>query len=65
MARSPIKRRSQRNKTTERAVSVGVGVDREEGLGLGGWTKFEKGGLGNVGGGLHKIRGLGPLCRHC
>ena len=47
MARSPIKRRSQRNKTTERAVSVGVGVDREEGLGLGGWTKFEKGGLGN------------------
>ena len=51
MARSPIKRRSQRNKTTERAVSVGVGVDREEGLGLGGWTKFEKGGLGNIGGG--------------
>ena len=65
MAQSPIKRRSQRNKTTERAVRVGVGVNREEGLGLGGWTKFEKGGLGNIGGGLHKIRGLGPLCHYC
>ena len=38
---------SQRNKTTERAVGVGVGGDKEEGGG-GGWTKFEKGGVGNI-----------------
>ena len=36
---------SQRNKTIERAVGVGVGGDR------GGWTKFEKGEeVGNIGG---------------
>ena len=32
----------QRNKTTERAVGVGVGGDRGEG----GWTKFENRGRG-------------------
>ena len=37
---------SQRNKTTERAVGVWVGDDKEEG----GWTKFKKGGVGNIGG---------------
>ena len=41
---------SQRNKTTERAVGVGVGGKREWG---GDWTKFEKGGqviVGNIAG---------------
>ena len=33
----------------------------------GGWTKFEKKGVGNKGGGgsLHKIGGLGTLCQLC
>ena len=34
----------QRNKTTERAVGVRVGGDR------GGWKKFEKEWVGNIGG---------------
>ena len=34
--------------TTERTVNVGVGGDRE--VGEGGWTRFEKGGIGNIGG---------------
>ena len=39
---------SQRNRTTERAVGWGGGV---EVTGKGGWTKFEKrGGVGNIGG---------------
>ena len=32
--------------TTERTVKVGVGGNRE----VGGWTTFEKGGIGNIGG---------------
>ena len=32
--------------TTERNVNVGVGGDRE--VGEGGWTRFEKGGLGYI-----------------
>ena len=51
---------AQRNKTTERAEGLEVGEDMGGG---GGWTKFEKGG-GNIGG-LHNIRGLGPLCQLC
>ena len=44
---------SQRNKTAELAVRMGVGTNSE-----GGWTKFEKRGLENIGGvGLHKIGG--------
>ena len=39
---------SQRNRTTERTVRIGVLSDREVGEG---WTQFEKGWLGNVGGG--------------
>ena len=52
---------SQRNKATELAVGMGVGGNCE-----GGWTKFEKGGLGSIGGGggLHKIGGSRtPLCQ--
>ena len=48
---------NQSNKTTERAVGVGVGGDREEG-----WTlqiNLKRGG----GWGLHKTGGLGPLCQ--
>ena len=37
---------SQISKITERAVGVGVGSNREEGS----WTKFEKGGVCNIGG---------------
>ena len=37
---------SQRNNATEKAMGVGVGGDREE---RGGWTKFEKRGVGNIG----------------
>ena len=51
---------SQRNKATELAVGMGVRGNCE-----GGWTKFEKGGLGSIGGGggLHKIGGSRtPLC---
>ena len=33
---------SQRNRTIERAVGVGVGRDKEVGGGAVGWTKFEK-----------------------
>ena len=34
--------------------------------GRGGWTKFEEGGVGNIGG-LHKMGGggVGPLCQLC
>ena len=42
---------SGRNKTPEITVGVEVGGDRQ-----GGWEKFEKGGVGNIGG-LHKIGG--------
>ena len=48
--------------TTERTVEVGVGGDRK--VGGGGWTTFEKGQIGNIGG-IHKIRGLAPLCQLC
>ena len=34
--------------TTERTVNVGVGGDRE--VKEGGWIRFEKGGIGNIGG---------------
>ena len=41
---------SQRNRTVERTVGVGVEDDRKGGGGLG-WTKFEKkGGVDNIGG---------------
>ena len=33
--------------TTEITVEVGIGGDRE--VGGGGWTTFEKGGIGNIG----------------
>ena len=37
-------------------VEVEVGGDREWGRGKeGGWTKFEKGGVDNIGEGCHKI----------
>ena len=51
---------SQRNKTTERTVGLGVGGDSKVGGGGGGLDKVLKrrGGVGNIGG-LHKIgRGL-------
>ena len=48
---------SQRNKTAERAVGLGVGGDRE---GREGWTNFEEGGQA-MKGGLHKVGGLGDL----
>ena len=46
---------SQRRRTTERIVRVGVGGDRE----VMGWRTLEKrAGVGNIGGGgLHKIGG--------
>ena len=34
--------------TTERTVEVGVGGDREVGVGM--WATFEKGGICNIGG---------------
>ena len=37
---------SERNKTTEREMGVVVGDGRERG---GGWTKFEKEGVENIG----------------
>ena len=39
---------NQRNKTIEWGVGVGVGGEQE----IGGWTKFEKWGVGNKGGSL-------------
>ena len=45
----------ERNKTTERAVWVGVGGNR------GGGGQNLKRGDKQCRGGLHKIRGLGPL----
>ena len=50
---------TQRNKTTERAVGVGVEGEGERG---GTWTKFEKGAR-QYRVGLGKIKGLGPLCQ--
>ena len=47
---------------TESTVEVGVGGDRK--VGGGGWTTFEKGQIGNIGG-IHKTRGLAPLCQLC
>ena len=46
---------SQRNKTAERAVGLGIEGDREQG-----WIKLEKGGVGNIGEGLCNSV-LGPL----
>ena len=43
---------SQRKKTTESVVGVGVGGNREEG-----WTTFEKGEGRQYRGDLHKIEG--------
>ena len=43
---------SQRKKTTESVVGVGVGGNRE-----GGWTTFEKGEGRQYRGDLHKIEG--------
>ena len=55
---------SQRNRTTEGTVGMGVGSDRE--VGGGDWTKFEKKGRGRQYiGGLHKITRLAPLCELC
>ena len=57
---------SQRNKEIERAVEVGVGVDREGGkrerVGQN-WNL--KMGHRQKRGFLHKIGGLGPLCHLC
>ena len=50
---------SQRNMTAEKTVGVGVGEDREVGLGVV-WTKFEKGVLG---GGGRQYRGGGVLIK--
>ena len=50
---------SKRNKTTERAVGVGVEHNRKEG------GHLKKGGGRQYGGGLHKIGGLAPLCQLC
>ena len=47
---------SQRNKTIERAVGVGVEGNREDG-GVG--QNLKKRGVGNIGG-VNKIGGLGP-----
>ena len=52
----------QRNRTTERAVRVGVGGDREAGR-KGGWAKFEKGGLAILEG-HHKIGGWHPSANY-
>ena len=51
---------SQKNKAAELAVRVGVGGNSE-----GRWTKFEKWGLGSIGGGdLREIGGFRtPLCK--
>ena len=56
----PIQPKEQ---TTERAVGVVVGADREvEGWG---WTKFEKEGEGQaIIGGLHKIPGQHPSANY-
>ena len=53
---------SQRDKTTKTAVGW-----RLEVTGNGGWTKSEKGGVDNKGGGggLHKKGRLGTLCQLC
>ena len=53
---------SQRNRTTERAVRVGVGGDREAGR-KGGWAKFEKEGLAILEG-HHKIGGWHPSANY-
>ena len=42
-------------------MGVGVGDDKE--LGGGGWTKFERGEVGKIGRGLHKLGKLAPLCQ--
>ena len=39
---------SQRNKTTERAVGWGLEAIGKGGGREGSWTKFEKGGFGNI-----------------
>ena len=49
---------------TERTVGVGIGGDRE--VGGRGWTKFEKGIVGNIGEvGLHIVGGVAPHCQLC
>ena len=50
---------SQRNRTTDRTLG-GWGLEVTGKLGGGAWTKFEKRGVGNIGGGLHKIGWLAP-----
>ena len=60
---------SQRNKTTERAVGVGVGGDREEQGRAGkggrvGGQDLKKGSRQYIGG-LYKIVGVGPLYQLC
>ena len=54
---------SQRNKATKRALGLEVGGDAGEGVTAEGWTKFEKRGVRQDKGGLHKIGGLGTLCQ--
>ena len=52
---------SQRNKAAELAVGMGVGGNSE-----GGWTKFEKWGLGNIRGGGAGLREIGDFrTPHC
>ena len=48
---------SQRNKTTERAVGLGVWMRQGKGI----WTKFEKVGVGNIGGTLYQLWIQKPL----
>ena len=55
MAQSSIQQKKQ---TTERAVGVGFGGNRERGFG----QILKKEGVGNIGG-PHKIGGLVPLCQ--
>ena len=55
---------SQRNRTTERTVGMGVGSDWE--VGGGDWIKSENKGRGRqYMGGLHKITRLAPLWKLC
>ena len=52
---------SQRNRTTERTVVVGAGVDKK--VGVGGARDLKKG-VDNIGG-SSKIGGVAPLCQLC
>ena len=46
--------------TGQRTEHWGWGLEVTGKLGGGAWTKFEKRGVGNKGGGLHKIGWLAP-----